>query len=502
MRISLQDLYDVNTWWSDRDWTEKDINITDWKGAEFKWTPRLCRTFEDADVVYTMRGPRRVGKTTLLKLKVMDLIDKGIPPKNIFYLSCDLLESPKQLLSAIEAYLIQVRGQAGGRTYLLIDEVSALRNWQKALKVIIDSGKARGCTMILTGSHSIDVRKASETLAGRRGEAGGLRYGSPDKILLPLKFSEYAETRSPEVKRVLREHKALSAEVRKSMLKAILAGETPPFIEALMSLSRLLEGLLEDYFVTGGMPQAIREFLARRTISDATYAGMIELVMRDIARWGGNETFARQVLWRVSETFGSRVSWDGLRSETDMGDHRTVERYVEMLKDSFVLSRCHRLDAAKGRGLLRKEVKVYFVDPFILHACRGWISGKRAFDYCQGFLESPEERGRLAEQVVGNHIARLAYGMQPSPLFEASSAVFHWVSRKRRELDFAFGVEGKYVPVEVKYASKVRKEDAYGIYDFMKTGASHGRGIIVTRDSLRFQRGVAEVPCHLFLMLA
>ena len=30
---------------------------------------------------------------------------------------------------------------------------------------------------------------------------------------------------------------------------------------------------------------------------DAVYAGMIELVMRDLTRWEGNEAFARQVIF-------------------------------------------------------------------------------------------------------------------------------------------------------------------------------------------------------------
>jgi hypothetical protein len=44
-----------------------------------------------------------------------------------------------------------------------------LKDWQRGIKLFVDAGKLRNCTCILTGSHSIDLRKASESLSGRRG---------------------------------------------------------------------------------------------------------------------------------------------------------------------------------------------------------------------------------------------------------------------------------------------------------------------------------------------
>jgi len=101
MRVSIADLYEFNPWWQDPQRIEEDPQVTEWRGAAFRWVPRLCRTFEDVDVIYTMRGPRRVGKTTLLKLKIMELLRKGANPKNILYFSCDLLSGPRQLAETL-----------------------------------------------------------------------------------------------------------------------------------------------------------------------------------------------------------------------------------------------------------------------------------------------------------------------------------------------------------------------------------------------------------------
>jgi len=69
-------------------------------------------------------------------------------------------------------------------------------------------------------------------------------------------------------------------------------------------------------------------------------------------------------------------------------------------------------------------------------------------------------------------------------------------------IERSISVGGKYVPVEVKYSSRIRKEDCYSIYDFMKTGKAAKRGIIVTKDLLDIGGQCAKVPCHLFLLLA
>jgi len=39
------------------------------------------------------RGPRQVGKTTLLKIIIAEHFKKDESPKNLFYYACDLVEN-------------------------------------------------------------------------------------------------------------------------------------------------------------------------------------------------------------------------------------------------------------------------------------------------------------------------------------------------------------------------------------------------------------------------
>jgi len=63
-------------------------------------------------------------------------------------------------------------------------------------------------------------------------------------------------------------------------------------------------------------------------------------------------------------------------------------------------------------------------------------------------------------------------------------------------------LNGKYVPIEVKYSSKIQKHDAFGIYDLIKTGRAYQFGIIVSKNTLKVGSGYVEVPAFLFLLLA
>lgn len=498
--MSYSELSVWNPWWKKVEEIEKDPNIIDWRKSSFKWQPRLGKTFEDKDVIYVLRGPRRVGKTTLLKLKIKNLLRQGVPPKNIFYYPCDAVDSPKQLVSIINFYLTRIK-KNDGRVYLFIDEVSMLKDWQRGIKLLVDAGKLRNCTCILTGSHSIDLRKASESLSGRRGEVYKLRYGTPDKILLPAKFSEYVETRERNLRQTLRELRLLSINRRKEILLKLATGNIPIELERLMIYSNELEILFEEYLVTGGIAQATNQYISTRKISENTYETFVSFLIRDISRWGANENYARQIVRRIIETLCSRVSWNSLKEDTEVGDHKTVESYVKILKDSFIISYNYQLNINKDSPYYQKEKKVYFQDPFIFHACMSWAYGKKAFESSLEFLGLEENKSKLVECVVSNHIIRFIFNLFPSSLFDPSNYIFYWRGKKR-ELDFAFRLNEKYIPIEVKHSSKIQKQDAFGIYDFIKTGRAYRFGIIVSKDTLKVDSGYVEVPAYLFLLLA
>src|SRR5713101_8056185 len=103
--MSQADFVGRNPWWLEKKAIDDDTGIVDWEASRFKWTPRLGERFQwDLDVIYVLRGPRQVGKTTLMKLKIRDLIESGVEARHIFYWPCDLVEGPERLVRIITSY--------------------------------------------------------------------------------------------------------------------------------------------------------------------------------------------------------------------------------------------------------------------------------------------------------------------------------------------------------------------------------------------------------------
>ena len=73
--MSVSDLIEYNPWWKDKSAIDDDPQIKIWKESKLKWSPRLRYTFHAGDYVYSLRGPRQVGKTTLVKLEIRQVLD-------------------------------------------------------------------------------------------------------------------------------------------------------------------------------------------------------------------------------------------------------------------------------------------------------------------------------------------------------------------------------------------------------------------------------------------
>jgi len=498
--MSVGELAYWNEWWKTGNVPQDDANIADWSSSSFKWKPRLSETIENEEVIYVLRGPRRVGKTTLVKLRIKKLLEEGISPENIFYFPCDAIETPKQLMTVIDNYLNQQR-RKGEWTYLFIDEISMLIDWQKSIKLLIDAGRFKDCTVILTGSHSIDLRKGSESLSGRRGKVEKLKYGTPDKVLLSAKFSEYVETLDTKLSDEIRELWLLSLQNRKNMFLELISGRIPSELRRLAVFTKELELLLNQYMLTGGISQATSQYVAKRKIAEDTYSMFVSQMVRDVCRWNHDEHYARQILRRIFEVLSSNVSWNQLKEGTDVKDGKTAESYVNILRDSFVVAYYYKLNIDKASPDYISNKKIYFQDPFIFHACRAWTYGRNAFDFSQQFVSSSEGNSKLVECIIGNHLSRFRFNLSPSSLYDPSNFVYYWASDKR-EVDFTIELDGKFVPIEVKYSDNIQKDDAKGIYDFMKTGRSHDFGIITSKNRLEIGKKYVIVPLSILLLLA
>lgn len=474
-------------------------SLREFEESEVKWDPRIRYTFsKDSDMVYTLRGPRQVGKTTLLKLNIRDLLQQGVPARNIFYFDCEgAVDTPRELMRVISSFL-DLQGVDGEkRRHIFIDEVSRVRDWQSGIKALHDRERLRNCTLILTGSHALDISKATERLPGRRGGAEDV----PDKIMVPMKFAEYAETLNKEVDELFLRFLLRSKDRRWRVLRALARGKMTDELRELRYHENSLKALFTNYLITGGLPKVVNDYRTRGMIPESTYRRYVDVVRGDLSRWGKREGYVRRVLSRVIETLGSPVSWKNLGRGTDIGSHNTVAEYIDTLRDAFILIYLYRLDLSRNCPAFEKEKKIYFGDPFFLHAMNAWVNGGDPFKESLRFLREKENQSLLVEGLVADHMVRLAFSISKQrQLFDYEKVLHYWRSSNQHEVDFVLKLNGTYLPVESKFKTKIAREDRYGLADFAKATRVRNE-IIVSENELSLYKRGAIVPVWMFLLL-
>ncbi|MFO8052316.1 MAG: ATP-binding protein [Thermoplasmatota archaeon] len=490
-------LIEQNPWWKDRELINSDKHLADLANRNIRWDPGLWKHFNwDRDHLYTIRGPRQVGKTTMIKRTIRRLIvEKGIDPFNILFFSTDLIDSREQFLDILKTYeSIHNRYSSKGHRFVFIDEITNIPQWEKVIKFQSDRGDLTDTTVVLTGSHTLDIGRSVERLPGRRGEGEGEVL---DKIMVPMKFREYLKTIDKKLFDELSSLTGIDRTRRKEIIRdQFKVKELPGEITRTELFQDDLDRRFNDYIITGGFPRPISSFKGDGRINDDIYGIYTRSLMGDLTRNGLSDTIAKQVLRSIIERMTTRISNNSIAKENEIGSHNTISKYVEALERSFTLNGFYQIDRSKGRIKARSEKKIYLSDPFIYHAMRGWSGGlTNLFGSAVEHISDPQTLGKMVEMVVSNHMIRLAYSMNPTDLFSHHEKVLFWRKKgSEREVDFIVVDNENLLPVEVKYTQNIRGKDLSGIRSF-------GKGIILTKRTLETKGNYTFIPAPVFLLL-
>jgi hypothetical protein len=453
----MADLNLLNPWWKGKEHIREDKNIREFEEKQFKWEPELLKKIElKPNNVCTLRGPRQVGKTTLVKLLIKKLLDENKNEKSIFFWNCDELIDFRELAAVLREYIEFSKINNVKEKYIFIDEISRVKNWQRAIKALKDSGELDNCCLMLTGSHTLDIKYGIERLPGRTGKLG------KDFILLPMSFSDLVALIKPDIAKKIRKINNLSIKEANER-----ANEAKLFDSE-------LKILFKQYLITGGFPLVINEFFSNGVIPDYVYELYLRWVIGDIVKWGKQEKILIQLLSSVLSKQSSPISWDSLAKESEIKSHKTVSSYVECLENMFVLLVLYFLELNKKIPDYNKNKKLYFSDPFIYHVFNKKI-----------YFKENEIKPELIEGVAISNLSRLSYeGLFPK--------AYYW--KNKREVDLLIKVKGSVFPFEIKYQNKISKQDFKGLYHFNK-------GILVTKNVLMMGEKYSAIPVHLLLAI-
>jgi len=249
-------------------------------------------------------GARRTGKTTIL-----NAIAAGL--SNYRYINCDLIDGQ-------EAFhfhnLDELQLAFGGFEQILIDEAQRIPDIGLKLKAIIDA--LPQTQLYVTGSSSLDLSNlTNEPLTGRKFEF----------VIAPLSTAELYE-----YDRVT----ALDSGLR----------------------LRMIYGNYPEVYLEKTVPEDIIKEIA------GSYLFKDILIYQDIKR----PDLMKRLLILLAMQVGSEVSYSELANSIGM-DKKTVERYIWLMEESFIIYRL-RSYSRNLRTELKRAFKVYFWDNGIRNA--------------------------------------------------------------------------------------------------------------------------------------
>ncbi|MDR1728217.1 MAG: ATP-binding protein [Acidobacteriota bacterium] len=331
----------------------------------------IVNAVRDGKKAVVLLGARQVGKTTLLRSLFADDAD-------VLWLNGDAANT-RSLLTAHSVERLRV--MIGKHTVLVVDEAQRVPDIGIVLKLVIDN--IPNVKVVATGSSSLDLAsQTNEPLTGRKRQFR----------LFPLSFAEMAAHHG-----LLSENNLLS--------------------------HRLVFGYYPDVV---NSPGSERELLA--DLSDS-YLYKDILVLDRIKK---SEQLTR-LLRALAFQIGSQVSYTELGQLCGL-DNKTVERYITVLEQAFVVFRLGTY-SRNLRNELKTSRKIYFTDNGIRNAL---IADFRPLDL-------RDDIGKLWENfLVGERFKRNVYaGIYANPFF--------WRTTAQQEIDYIEEKDGRLSAFEFKW---------------------------------------------------
>lgn len=277
---------------------------------------QLINHFDKYRQALVLLGARQVGKSTLLK--------KKFPNAN--YLLFDLEEIRK----VFESYNLETyKNLLGQNKQIILDEIHLLSNPGRAIKILHDL--LPDLQIIATGSSSFHIKnKTSESLAGRK-----IEYH-----LYPLTFGEYLFQRGSE--------KEISTPFIDNIINKFEGKARTYNIEEIIH-HVLSYGLYPELLNLADNKEYLMELSASSVFKDIVELNLIE-----------NKVKGRDLLKLLAYQIGNLVNYEEIGAKLSM-DRRTVERYIEIFEQSFLLYRLYPY-SKNNRKEIGKAPKIYFWD--------------------------------------------------------------------------------------------------------------------------------------------
>lgn len=253
-------------------------------------------------------GPRQVGKTTLLKMIAKEF------DEDILWINGDETNDRNKFNEPSSS---KFKALIGNKRIMIIDEAQRIPEIGICIKLIVDN--IPGVQVIATGSSSFELtNKINEPLTGRKYEF----------FLYPISFSEMKFHTSLQEEERLLEH-------------------------------RLIYGYYPEIIVKPGEETELLRLITNSYLFKDLYA--LEKIKKPL--------LLEKILHALALQLGNEVSFHEIAQLTG-ADNETVERYIYMLEQGYIIFRLTSL-SRNMRNEIKRGRKIYFWDNGIRNALIG-----------------------------------------------------------------------------------------------------------------------------------
>ena len=360
-----------------------------------------------------LSGARRVGKTTILYQKIDNLIDEGVNPKNILYVTFDnpivKLVNVEKVLSIYESlYPIQ------GTKYIFFDEIQYTDNWELWMKVIYDSRK--DISLTATGSASPILEKGTT-------DSGTGRWSV---LKIPtMSFYEYCQL-------LKLEEPILPNNLKLTKLVDMSNAELGDLMEHFTSL----ECHFNRYLMIGGFPELVLsddDIYAQRMLREDVVDKVIKrdvLTLFNIRSPLLMEKLFLYLCMNSTEIFSETTA----AKELENTSVSTIDSYIEALEMSNLIYLARPMDVG-SKGSLKGKPKIFIADAAI----------RNAVLMIDDILSDEKELGAMVETAVYKHIMSFYQGTS------AQLGYFRKAKDNQKEVDVVVELPREKILCEVKY---------------------------------------------------
>lgn len=332
----------------------------------------FLRRHKDQDVIKVVSGVRRCGKSTLFELFKKELLDSGVKPNQIISINFEDLEyEPLQEYHALHEYIVE-RLIPDAPVYVFLDEVQHVPQFEKVVGSLFIKPNV---DIYITGSNAYFMSSDIATLLTGR-------YVQVE--MLPLSFKEF--------------HSAYSQQNLSDMDIYNLYIEHSSFprlvhVEDDESIDEYLESILNTV--------VLKDIVTRLKITDVP-------LLLDIIRY---------LLANIGSLINPTKIANTLTSYGRKTDNKTVEKYLQGLKDGLLIYEVDRFDV-KGKALLQRNAKYYVVDS----AFRKFLLSR-----------TDSNRGHILENIVYLELVRRGYRVYVGHL---QNGEIDFVAKKPHRLEY------------------------------------------------------------------